>query len=339
MRVMLSGVAGFIGMHVALQLLQRGDVVVGVDDLNDYYDVRLKRARLACLERFPSFRFVEHDLGDFEGTKALFSDERPDTVVHLAAQAGVRYSIDNPAVYLQANLVGFGAVLEGCRAAAVRHLVFASSSSVYGSNARLPYRESDPVDHPVSLYAATKIANERMAHVYAHLYGVPVTGLRFFTVYGPWGRPDMAYWSFTEAMLTGRVIDLYDHGRNSRDFTFIDDVTTAVVKVLDTPATPDASWDAMDPDPATSDAPYRVYNVGNRTPVSVLELVRLLERHTGVAARVRNVGPQPGDVTTTLADASRLEAATGFAPTTSLSDGLERFVAWYREYTAEETST
>lgn len=332
MRVLLTGVAGFIGMHVAEALLARGDEVVGVDDLNDYYDVRLKHARLARLQTHKCFRFVRQDLADRSATAALFADVRPETVAHLAAQAGVRFSIERPDVYVDSNLVAFGAVLEGCRSHGVGHLVYASSSSVYGGNTRLPYRESDAVDHPVSLYAATKIANERMAHVYAHLYGVPTTGMRFFTVYGPWGRPDMAYWRFTEAMLEGRPIELFDRGRGSRDFTFIDDVVTAFVRVLDKPAAPDPAWNPDAPDPATSDAPYRVYNIGNTDPVAVLELVRLLENLISVTADVRLVEAQPGDVVATFADTSRLKEAVGFEPSTPLAVGLSRFVDWYRSY-------
>lgn len=332
MRVLVTGVAGFIGMHVAEALLARGDEVVGVDDLNDYYDVGLKHARLAKLRDHRHFRFTRQDLADRAATATLFADVRPEAVAHLAAQAGVRYSIDRPDVYVDSNLVAFGAVLEGCRANSVRHLVYASSSSVYGGNTHLPYRESDAVDHPVSLYAATKIANERMAHVYSHLYSLPSTGMRFFTVYGPWGRPDMAYWRFTEAMLEGRPIELFDRGRGSRDFTYIEDVVTAFVRVLDRPATPDPAWNPDAPDPAASNAPYRIYNIGNTDPVGVLELVRLLEDLVSVRADVRLVEAQPGDVAATFADTSRLKEAVGFEPSTPLRVGLSRFVDWYQSY-------
>jgi UDP-glucuronate 4-epimerase len=328
----VTGAAGFIGFHVATRLLERGDVVVGVDNLNDYYDVRLKASRLERLQAIEGFEFVKLDLSDRCSSEALFTDRRIRRVVHLAAQAGVRYSLENPHAYLDANLSGFLNVLEGCRRARVEHLVYASSSSVYGGNTRVPFSVHDNVDHPVSLYAATKKANELMAHCYAHLYGMPCTGLRFFTVYGPWGRPDMALFLFTRAMLEGRPIDVFNHGRMRRDFTYVDDVADCVVRVLDRPAAPDPQWSGDRPDPATSSAPYRTYNIGNHRPVELLDLIGVLEQVLGVTAEKRLLPLQPGDVPMTCADVEDVRRDFGFAPSTPIEVGVRRFVDWYREY-------
>ena len=329
MKVLITGCAGFIGMHVAERLLGAGVEVLGVDNLNDYYDVRLKEARVARLHDHPAFRFQRLDLAERESAAALFADEKPQAVVHLAAQPGVRYSLKNPQAYVDANLIAFVNVLEGCRHQGVGHLVFASSSSVYGGNTRLPYRESDNVDHPVSLYAATKKANELMAHTYAHLYGLPCTGLRFFTVYGPWGRPDMAYWSFAEKILAGEPIQVFNHGAMQRDFTYIDDIAEAVVRLIDKPALVDPAFNAAQPDAATSWAPWRIYNIGNHQPVALLDFIAELEKALGKTA-IREMRPmQAGDVQATYADTERLSALCGFAPTTSLSVGIQRFVEWF----------
>jgi UDP-glucuronate 4-epimerase len=333
MKILVTGAAGFIGMHVAQSLMARGDEVVGVDNLNDYYDPNLKLARLRRLEAGSGFRFVRLNLADRPATEELFAAEHCDRVIHLAAQAGVRYSLRNPHAYVESNLVGFMNVLEGCRHHRVQHLVYASSSSVYGGNERMPFSEHDNVDHPVSLYAATKKSNELMAHTYSHLYGLPTTGLRFFTVYGPWGRPDMAYWSFTEAILAGRPIDVFNQGAMRRDFTFIDDVVEGVVRVIDRPAEADPAFDPTAPDPARSRAPYRVYNIGNHQPVPLLEFIGTLERALGKSAEKRFLPMQDGDVVATYADTSELQAAVGFAPSTGLEEGIGRFVSWYREYT------
>ncbi|MDO9313001.1 MAG: NAD-dependent epimerase [Burkholderiaceae bacterium] len=333
MKVLVTGVAGFIGMFVAQRLLTRGDRVVGIDNLNDYYDPALKTDRLAQLAHqaeAPGFVFERLDLADRDGMAALFQRERFDRVVHLGAQAGVRYSLTNPMAYVDSNLVGFANVLEGCRHGGVEHLVYASSSSVYGGNAKLPYGETDGVDHPVSLYAATKRANEAMAHSYSHLYRLPTTGLRFFTVYGPWGRPDMAPFLFADAMLSGRPIQVYNEGRMTRDFTYIDDIVEGVLRVLDKPATPDPLYDAARPDPSTSNAPWRLFNIGNSTPVPLLEFIDTMERALGVTA-VREMLPlQPGDVLATHADTAALDAWVGFSPATSLADGVQRFADWFR---------
>ncbi len=339
MTVLITGAAGFIGAAVAERLLQRGETVVGIDNLNPYYDPALKRARLqrlqALAEQRPqpaaAWRFQPLDLADGEAMAALFAAERPDRVVHLAAQAGVRYSLENPAAYVQANLVGFGHILEGCRQQQVRHLVYASSSSVYGGNTNLPFRESQAVNHPVSLYAATKKANELMAHTHSHLYGLPATGLRFFTVYGPWGRPDMAPMLFARAILAGEPIRVFNHGRMRRDFTYIDDIAEGVIRCLDKPATPDPGFDAAHPDPATSWAPHRLFNIGNSQPVELLHFIDLLEQALGRKA-IRQLEPmQPGDVEATAADTRLLEQWVGFAPATPLEQGIERFARWYRQ--------
>jgi UDP-glucuronate 4-epimerase len=317
-KVLITGAAGFIGMYVAERLLARGDEVVGIDNLNDYYDVGLKEARLARLTPNPAFRFLKLDLADREGMAALFAREKPEAVINLAAQAGVRYSLKNPLAYADSNLIGFVNVLEGCRHNSVRHLVYASSSSVYGGNTKVPFAETDNVDHPVSLYAATKKANELMAYSYSHLYGIPCTGLRFFTVYGPWGRPDMAYFSFTKAVLAGQPIDVFNHGKMRRDFTYIDDIAEGVVRVLD--------------HVAAGEPPHKLYNIGNHQPVELMEFIDILEEALG-RKTVRNFLPmQDGDVPQTYADTASLREAIGFAPSTPLRDGIGRFVAWYRDY-------
>ncbi len=332
MRVLVTGVAGFIGMHVARRLLARGDEVVGVDNLNDYYSVALKQDRLKQLEPAARFRFIRLDLSERAAVAKLFQEERFQRVVHLAAQPGVRYSLKNPHAYVDSNLVGFVNVLEGCRHGGIEHLVYASSSSVYGANARLPYRVHDNVDHPISLYAATKKANELMAHVYSHLYDLPTTGLRFFTVYGPWGRPDMSPSLFTGAILRGEPIEVFNNGRMQRDFTYIDDIVEGVARVLDRPAAPDPGFDPASPDPGGSHAPYRLYNIGNHTPVELLSFIETIEQALGRKA-VKQLRPmQAGDVAATCADVAELEQAVGFAPHTPLAEGIARFVAWYREY-------
>ena len=331
---LVTGAAGFIGFHLARRLLKEGHEVVGLDNLNDYYDVRLKEARLDQLRPHAHFRFVERDLADGEGMAALFAGEAFGQVVHLAAQAGVRYSLDHPHVYADSNLVGFLNVLEGCRHGGVGHLVYASSSSVYGANTKMPFATSQNVDHPVSLYAATKKANELMAHAYAHLYGLPVTGLRFFTVYGPWGRPDMALYLFAEAMLEGRPIDVYNEGKMKRDFTYVDDVVEGIVRLLDQPPQPDPEWTGEAPDPATSAAPYRVYNIGGNQPVELMRFVEAIEGALGVEAEKNLLPMQPGDVPATYADVDDLAEATGFRPATPLEEGIRRSMAWYERYRA-----
>jgi UDP-glucuronate 4-epimerase len=331
-RILVTGVAGFIGYHLTERLLARGDEVVGVDNLNDYYDPKLKAARLSRLEGRPGFTFDRLDLADRAPMETLFAGPRFDVVVNLAAQAGVRYSLENPAAYIDSNLVGFANLLEGCRHSGVEHLVYASSSSVYGASQKMPFSVHDGVDHPVSLYAATKKANELMAHTYAHLYRLPVTGLRFFTVYGPWGRPDMAIFRFTDAILAGRPIDVYNFGKMRRDFTYIDDIIEGVVRVIDRVATPCASWDPRNADPATSSAPYRLYNIGAHSPVALLDMIEALEDALGVKAERNLMEIQPGDVEATFADVSDLERDVGFAPAVELRDGIARFVRWYREF-------
>jgi UDP-glucuronate 4-epimerase len=330
--VLITGAAGFIGSAVAQRLLARGDRVCGVDNLNDYYDVALKQARLDRLLPRPDFRFVRADIADRAAMADLFGRERFDAVLNMAAQAGVRYSIENPAAYVDANLVGFGNVLEGCRRGGVKHLVFASSSSVYGSNSKLPFAESDNVDHPISLYAATKKANELMAHAYAHLYRLPCTGLRFFTVYGPWGRPDMALFKFTRGVLEGRPIPVFNRGQMVRDFTYIDDIVEGVVRVIDRPAAGNAAWTGQDPDPATSHAPYRVYNIGNNRPVQLMRYVEVLEQAVGRKAVLDLLPMQDGDVPATVADVGRLERELGYRPQTTVEVGVPKFVEWYRSY-------
>ena len=333
--ILVTGVAGFIGGAVAEQLLARGERVIGLDNLNAYYDPALKRARLERLEGLAptgAFRFHRLDLVDTEAVAALFAAERPARVLHLAAQAGVRHSIDNPSLYIQSNLVGFGSILEACRHGGVEHLVYASSSSIYGGNRHMPFSEQDPVNHPVSLYAATKKANELMAHTYSHLYGLPATGLRFFTVYGPRGRPDMAPMLFARAILAGEPIRVFNHGRMERDFTYIDDIVEGVIRCLDKPATADPGFDPLHPDPATAAAPHRLFNIGNAQPVPLLQFIALLEQALGRPA-IRDLQPmQPGDVPATAADTTALAAWVGFRPSTPIEAGIARFAAWFRDF-------
>ena len=332
MNILVTGAAGFIGSTLALRLLARGDRVVGLDNLNDYYDVSLKEARLARLRAHADFEFEKIDIADREAIARLFAARRFDAVMHLAAQAGVRYSIENPGAYVDANLVGFANVIEGARRAEVGHFVFASSSSVYGANARLPFAEDDNIDHPVSLYAATKKANELIAHSYAHLYRLPCTGLRFFTVYGPWGRPDMALFKFTRGILAGEAIPVFNRGEMVRDFTYVDDIVEGVVRVIDQPAQADPDWSALAPRPSSSDAPYRIYNIGNNQPVKLMRYIELLEQCLGKKARLDLLPLQAGDVPATIADVSRLQAAVGFKPATPVEAGIAHFVEWYLSY-------
>jgi UDP-glucuronate 4-epimerase len=332
MRVLVTGAAGFIGNETARVLLERGDEVVGIDNLNAYYDPALKQARLARLAGHNRFSFETLDLADRDGMAKLFAEGRFERVVHLGAQAGVRFSIENPQAYLDSNLTGFGHVLEGCRRNGVEHLVYASSSSVYGANTRTPFRVEDNVDHPVSLYAATKKANEGMAHAYAHLYGLPTTGLRFFTVYGPWGRPDMAPMIFTKKILAGEPIEVFNEGKHERDFTYVDDIVEGVVRVLDQVAAPDPAWSSDEPGPATSSAPWRLYNIGNSDPVPLMEFIATIEQALGKKAVMEMKPRQPGDVLRTAADVSALEAAVGFRPHTPLAEGIGRMVRWYRDF-------
>lgn len=332
MRIMVTGSAGFIGMHISEKLLARGDEVIGVDNLNDYYEVSLKEARLARLKAKPGFSFQRTDIADHETMAELFSAHKPDRVVHLAAQAGVRYSLENPRAYIDANIQGFLNILEGCRHHAIEHLVYASSSSVYGGNTALPFSEHQNIDHPVSLYAATKKANELMAHTYSHLFGLPTTGLRFFTVYGPWGRPDMALFLFTRAMLENREIDVFNNGDMVRDFTYVDDIVEGVVRLLDRPAEPDPEFDPSNPDPATSNAPYRVFNIGNNQPTRLMDYIKAIEISLGVEAKKNFLPMQPGDVQATAASTINLERWVDFRPDTKVLDGVSRFVDWYMEY-------
>jgi UDP-glucuronate 4-epimerase len=332
MKILLTGAAGFIGMTTTLRLLARGDEVVGLDNLNDYYDVRLKQNRLARLTPDPRFRFVQLDVADRPGIEKLCAAERFDRVIHLAAQAGVRYSLQNPHAYIDSNIVGFMNILEGCRHSRVQHLVYASSSSVYGGNTRMPFSEHDSVDHPVSMYAATKKANELMAHTYSHLFDLPTTGLRFFTVYGPWGRPDMALFLFTKAIIEGRPIDVFNHGKMQRDFTFVDDIVEGVIRVLDRPAAPNPGYVSDRPDPGTSNAPYRVFNIGNHNPVQLLDYIGCIEDALGLKAQKNFMPLQDGDVPATFADVDALRDWVGFTPATDIRSGVARFVAWYREY-------
>jgi len=332
MNILVTGAAGFIGSAVAHRLLDRGDTVIGIDNLNDYYEVTLKEARLARLTSREGFSFQKLDVADRSGMEALFADHKIDRVVHMAAQAGVRYSIENPHAYVDANLVGFMNVLEGCRHAKVEHLVYASSSSVYGANETLPFSVHHNIDHPVSLYAATKKANELMAHTYSHLYQLPTTGLRFFTVYGPWGRPDMALFKFTRNILEGKPIDVFNHGHHRRDFTYIDDIVEGVIRTLDNVASSNPDWDGKAPDPGTSRAPWRVYNIGNSRPVELLRYIEVIEQEVGKKA-IKNLLPkQPGDVPDTFADVEDLKKDVGYRPSTPVEEGVARFVAWYREY-------
>jgi UDP-glucuronate 4-epimerase len=340
MRVLVTGTAGFIGSHVAQRLLDRGDEVIGFDNLNDYYDVALKRARLARLVGRPGYTHVQADLADRAAVEATFATHSPQRVVHLAAQAGVRYAAQNPHVYVSSNVTGFLHVLEGCRHHGVEHLVFASTSSVYGANTTMPFTEHASTEHPLTLYAASKKANEMMAHSYAHLYGFPCTGLRFFTVYGPWGRPDMALFLFTKAILAGEPIKVFNHGRHKRSFTYVDDIVEGVIRTLDRPATPNAGWRGDAPDPATSSAPYRIYNIGNEQPVELLRYIEVLEQCLGRKARMEMLPLQAGDVPDTEADVSGLIEAVDYRPQVSVEEGVSRFVDWYRAYhPAPETAT
>ena len=332
MKVLVTGAAGFIGMHCIERLLARGDQVVGIDNLNDYYDVALKESRLSRIADHAAFRFQRVSIEDKEAMAGIFAEEKPDRVIHLAAQAGVRYSLENPHAYIDANLQGFMNILEGCRHNDVAHLAYASSSSVYGGNAQMPFSEHHSVDHPVSLYAATKKANELMAHTYSHLYGLPTTGLRFFTVYGPWGRPDMALFLFTDAIRNGRPIDVFNQGAMVRDFTYIDDIVEGVIRVLDKTATPDPDFDPMNPDPGTSTAPFRVFNIGNGNPTPLMDYIGALEDALGMTAEKNMMPMQPGDVPATSADTSELRDWVGFAPNTDVRDGVQRFVDWYIGY-------
>jgi len=332
MKLLVTGAAGFIGFHCARRLIELGHEVVGLDNLNTYYDVTLKEARLAELARLPGFRFHRLDLADRDAVEALFTTERPQRVVHLAAQAGVRYSLENPHVYVSSNIAGTLHVLEGCRQTGVEHLVYASTSSVYGANTAIPFSVHQNVDHPLSLYAATKKSTELMAHTYAHLYGLPVSGLRFFTVYGPWGRPDMALFLFTQKILAGEPIDVFNNGHHARDFTYIDDIVEGVVRVADKIATPNPEWSGDDPDPATSSAPYRLYNIGNNRPVGLMHFIECIEKSLGKKAKMNFLPMQPGDVPQTYADIDSLAEAVGFRPKVSIEEGVRRFVEWYRAY-------
>ncbi|WP_367154507.1 NAD-dependent epimerase [Methylomonas sp. HYX-M1] len=332
MRILVTGTAGFIGNHLALRLLERGDEIIGVDNLNDYYDVNLKKDRLARLADFNAFTDVRLDIADRDGMANLFKQYRPQKVVNLAAQAGVRYSLENPHAYIDSNIVGFMNILEGCRHYGTEHLVYASSSSVYGANESMPFSVHDVVDHPMSLYAASKKANELMAHTYSNLYQLPTTGLRFFTVYGPWGRPDMALFLFTKAILAGEKIDVFNYGKHRRDFTYIDDIVEGVIRTLDHNAQANPDWSGLTPDPGTSKAPWRVYNIGNQSPVELMTYIETLEHFLGKSAEKNLLPLQPGDVPDTYADVEALVTDVGYKPNTSIQVGIERFVSWYREY-------
>jgi UDP-glucuronate 4-epimerase len=334
MKVLVTGAAGFIGYHTARALLDRGDEVVGLDNLNPYYDVKLKAARLAQLAPRNQFTFVKADLADKGAIDELFAEHRPERVIHLAAQAGVRHSLTHPEDYMQSNLVGFLNILEACRHSGVAHLVFASSSSVYGANTRVPFSVHDNVNHPVSFYAASKKSNELMAHAYAHLYRLPTTGLRFFTVYGPWGRPDMALFMFVKKILADEPIDVFNDGHHARDFTYIDDIVEAVVRVTDRVVQPDADWSGDAPDSSSSLAPYRLYNIGNHSPVQLMDFIAAIEKALGRKAKKNFLPLQPGDVPATYADVSDLKRYIGFEPNTPIDEGISRFVAWYRDYHA-----
>ncbi|WP_301103240.1 NAD-dependent epimerase [Propionivibrio sp.] len=332
MKVLVTGAAGFIGLHVTRLLLERGDEVVGIDNLNDYYDPKLKLARLECLKPYANFRFVRMDVADSAALGGLFVGEQFNRVIHLAAQAGVRYSLANPQAYIQSNLVGFANVLEGCRHNSVEHLVYASSSSVYGANTRMPFSAHDEVNHPVSLYAATKKSNELMAHSYSHLFGLPTTGLRYFTVYGPWGRPDMSPWLFTSAILEGRTINVFNHGKMQRDFTYVDDIAAGTVRAMDRTAAPNPDFDSDHPDPASSHVPYRIYNIGNHQPVELMTFIETIEQSLGQQARKVFLPAQAGDMPATYADVEDLKRDVGFEPKTSLTEGIARWTTWFREY-------
>jgi len=335
MHILVTGAAGFIGFHTSNKLLARGDTVVGLDNLNDYYDVNLKKARLALLEAQPGFTFAKIDLQDREAVAAVFAQHRFDAVINLAAQAGVRYSLENPHAYIDSNVVGFTNILECCRHHNTGHLVYASSSSVYGINSSMPFSVHDNVDHPISLYAASKKANELMAHTYSHLFGVPTTGLRFFTVYGPWGRPDMALFLFTKAIMAGEPIQVFNHGQMQRDFTYVDDIVEGVVRVMDQPAAANPEWDSADPDPGTSSAPYRLYNIGNNSPVMLLDYIAAVEKALGKKAEMEMLPMQPGDVAATCADIDALEQAVGYRPNTPIEEGVNNFISWYLDYSCK----
>jgi UDP-glucuronate 4-epimerase len=330
--ILVTGAAGFIGFHLSRRLLSEGHTVVGVDSVNDYYDVRVKQARLAELSAQPLFRFYKEDLVEGKRLREIFAEEQPQTVVNLAAQAGVRYSLENPQAYVDSNIIGFVNILEACRYHGVGHLVYASSSSVYGANTKMPFSEQDRVDHPISMYAATKRANELMAHTYSHLFGLPTTGLRFFTVYGPWGRPDMALFHFTKSILAGKPIDLYNHGKMRRNFTYVDDVVEGIVRLIGLPPRPDPDWNTITGDPSRSSAPYKIYNVGNTEPVELTKFVQLIEEQLGVKAIINPLPLQLGDVPTTFADVDDLMRDTGYRPHTSIETGIARFIEWYRAY-------
>lgn len=339
MLILVTGAAGFIGFHTAEAFLKRGDDVIGLDNLNDYYEVELKNARLARLSRHAKFSFLKADIADKTAVEKLFTEAGPAKVVHLAAQAGVRYSLSNPDKYVESNLIGFFNVLEACRHYQVEHLVFASSSSVYGANTNIPFSVHDNVDHPLSFYAASKKANELMAHTYAHLYSLPVTGLRFFTVYGPWGRPDMALFKFVKQILSDQPIDVYNEGHHARDFTYIDDIVEGVVRVTDRIPTPDPRWTGDQPDPASSTAPYRLYNIGNNNPVGLMDFIAAIEKACGRTAKKNFLPMQPGDVPETFADITSLAEDIDFKPRTEIGDGIARFVAWYREFYGQQAGS
>ena len=332
MKILVTGTAGFIGNHLALRLLERGDEVIGIDNLNDYYDVNLKIDRLARIKDHPGFTDVRLDIADRAGMEAVFKQHQPQKVVNLAAQAGVRYSIENPHAYIDSNIVGFINILEGCRHHKVEHLVYASSSSVYGANESMPFSVHDNVDHPLSLYAASKKANELMAHTYSNLYQIPTTGLRFFTVYGPWGRPDMALFLFTKAIVAGEKMDVFNYGKHKRDFTYIDDIVEGIIRTLDHTAEPNPDWSGAKPDPGTSKAPWRVYNIGNQNPVELMAYIETLERFLGKTTEKNLLPLQPGDVPDTYADVEALVTDVGYKPNTTIEQGIERFVSWYRDY-------
>ena len=338
MKVLVTGAAGFIGSFTAKRLARRGDAVVGIDNLNDYYDVTLKKDRLRRLERLPGFGFEKVDIVDRDAWQDVVDRHRPERIVHLAAQAGVRHSIDNPHAYIDANVTGFLNMLESARQSPLEHLVYASTSAVYGANTRMPFKTTDNVDHPLSIYAATKKSNELMAHAYSHLYGVPTTGLRFFTVYGPWGRPDMALFVFTRKILAGEPIEVFNHGRHRRDFTYIDDIVEGIVRVLDRPPGADPSWRGDRPDPSASHAPYRLYNIGNNEPVELLRYIEVIERQLGRRAEKKLLPLQPGDVPDTFSDIEPLALDFDYRPSTSIEDGIARFIDWYRHYYARRTN-
>ncbi|MFA9457603.1 NAD-dependent epimerase [Halalkalibacter sp. AB-rgal2] len=332
MRILVTGAGGFVGTHLSKRLLENGISVIGYDNLNDYYDVQLKKDRLKELNQYENFTFYEEDLADREALNHCFEKENIDIVINLAAQAGVRYSLENPHAYVDSNVVGFVNILEACRHHKVKHLIYASSSSVYGANVKMPFSTSDEVNHPVSLYAATKKSNELMAHTYSHLYNIPTTGLRFFTVYGPWGRPDMAYFSFTKDIVEGKTIKVFNNGEMMRDFTYIDDIVDGIVRLLDKPPKADPNWNREEPNASSSYAPYKVYNIGNNQPVKLMDFIETLEKHLGIEAKKEFLPMQPGDVKATYADIDELQNDTGFKPSTTIDEGLKKFVEWYKDY-------